>query len=99
MIGHVPHRPTTPDVGAHRVRRQLLTNSVPVPAEGAQCTWPEPPIVAVRFVWQVDGEEWRDTIATSWAIVDDELVAEVLVDDPRRKTPTTWLRRADLVPR
>ncbi|MFC7021670.1 hypothetical protein ACFQHV_00900 [Promicromonospora thailandica] len=76
---------------AHRARWQAVLNEREIPRRGLQrdCRV----LVTARIVWEIDGEEYRDTLAYAWA--PRRLVLVEVLDD-RRLTHGVWLHVSDV---
>ncbi len=66
-------------VNAHDVPRRFVRARVPVP-------------VTARVVWEVDGEEHLETVATAWT----RRLVLVDVSDRRNRITAAWLELADV---
>lgn len=77
---------------AHREDWQGILNARPIPPLRVQAVARDLIPVAARIVWERDGVELVDTVATGWT---SRLVL-VLVTDRRTRTRGVWLDPADV---
>jgi hypothetical protein len=71
---------------------QVIRNARPIPPGDAQRRFPEPVAVTAWLVWERDGLELVDTIATSWAGRD---VLVELSREPRAWALGVWVSVQD----
>lgn len=99
MNGFSVDNPPPPGPSEYEAQLQAILNEQPIPDGSLQHAWTAPlPRVAVRMVWETDGEELRETTATHWAEVDGKMTVLVVLADRRRRTIGVWLPLDDVTP-